>query len=346
MGTACDGPIQRLAALRPPRRLAFGGQSCYEDDVLGRLWPLLCLYACSAEVAQTGSAIIGGQRDSGDPAVVLLVSYPADESTHFTCTASLIAPTVLLTAAHCVDDANHPGYRFGVFPGDDASGYTTTSALVSALLPVRAVHPHPAYDPAPPFHADIAVVELKAALAVTPLPFAREPPQAGQPARIIGYGQVTYSVFNAAKHQASTIVQNLDGEDTVVVGDAQHWACVGDSGGPALVKQDGVETIIGVDSYTDTTGCVEPAHYRRTDLYTAFLDPFLPPPAPDLFVAPDRAALPDLGGAADQGAPPAPEPSSGGGCQVSPDRPPTLPSLLWVMTLLLFMALKHATNGA
>src|SRR5262249_48905433 len=69
-----------------------------------------------------------------------------------------------------------------------------------------------------------------------------------------------------------------DAQDTVVVGDSAHRSCVGDSGGPALVKTGGAETVIGVDSYTDTTGCLEPAHYQRTDVYTDFIDVYAPAP--------------------------------------------------------------------
>src|SRR5258708_37544601 len=111
-----------------------------------RAWLLLA--GCSAAVEVQGAAIIGGSRDRGDPAVVMLVSYPPDQSTAYTCTASLIAPTILLTAAHCVDAAHHPRYLFGVFPRDDATAYATTPQLAAALVPARAVRPHPQHHPA------------------------------------------------------------------------------------------------------------------------------------------------------------------------------------------------------
>src|SRR3954470_12207916 len=74
-------------------------------------------------VDEAASPIIGGTVTTGDPAVVLLVSYPPDLSTFDTCTAALIAPDALVTAAHCVDAKHHPGYLFGVFTGPDASAY-------------------------------------------------------------------------------------------------------------------------------------------------------------------------------------------------------------------------------
>ncbi len=263
---------------------------------MARLLVLLLCAGCSAPDARR-AAIIGGVRDRGDPAVVMLVSYPSDLSTFFTCTASLIAPSLLVTAAHCVDAPNHPGHSFGAFLGDDASAYATAAAIVPELAPIDAVHAHPQYNPAPPFVADIAVAVLHTPLTITPLPINRDPlppSLTGQPTRIVGYGQTTYLQLNRAKYAASTIVGALPPDDTVVVGDAVHRSCIGDSGGPALTLLDGKETLFGVDSYTDTTGCTEPSHYRRIDRYTAFLDQYLPPPPP-----PDLSEIRDAGAATD-----------------------------------------------
>jgi uncharacterized membrane protein YgcG len=233
------------------------------------------------DLGRARGAIIGGSPTQGDPAVVMLVSYPPDHTTFDTCTASVIAPDVLLTAAHCLDPATHPGYLFGVFTGADASAYQTANTLVPQLEPAKEVHMHPGYDTTPPFTADIGVVVMKEALGVEPLPIQRAPlgdAIVGSPARLVGYGQTKYKEPNATKHEATTVVAALGKDDTVIVGDLERRSCVGDSGGPALVKMDGVERIIGVDSYTELTGCLEPAHYRRPDVYIDFLDAYVPPP--------------------------------------------------------------------
>jgi secreted trypsin-like serine protease len=256
----------------------------------------LLLAACApAPPSRSRGAIIGGTRDTGDPAVMLLVSYPPNQSTLYTCTASLIAPSLLVTAAHCVDDAHHAGQIFGVFTGDDASSYTL-AALAPLLVPVAAVHAHPSYSSSPPFVADIAVVELGRALATEPLPLARVlQPAAGDPARLVGYGQTQYGVYNASKYDAETVIASVPGDDTIVVGDAQRRSCVGDSGGPVLVPTASGEAIAGVDSYTDTSGCTQPSHYRRVDAYLDFLDGYLPPP-------PDAATPVDADATAHDGA--------------------------------------------
>lgn len=257
-------------------------------STLVAILPLL-LAACAAPgadadpVNEAASPIIGGTLDTGDPAVVLLYSYPADESSLYTCSAAVIAPTVLITAAHCVDDANHPGYVHGVFAEPDASSYANIKALKPHLLSVKSVHAHPDYDTAPPFYADIAVVILDKPILATPLPINRAAPSpslVGGPARMVGYGQVQVGKYNVIKHEAPTVVASIGPVDTIVVGDSAHLSCIGDSGGPALVMIDGVETIVGVDSYTETSGCKEPAHYRRTDVFTSFLDQYAPPLPP------------------------------------------------------------------
>jgi uncharacterized membrane protein YgcG len=276
----------------------------------------LGLAACEEPGAgEARGAIIGGEDDPGDPAVVMLASYPPDHTTLDTCTASVIAPNVLLTAAHCVDPNKHPSYLYGVFTGADASAYTTANTLIPHLASVKEVHMHPDYVATAPFHADVGVVITDQPIGVDPLPIQRDPLDksvVGQPARIVGYGQIKYQDYNAVRHQAATTVATLDSGDTITVGDLDHRSCVGDSGGPALVKVGGEERIVGVDSYTDLAGCLDPAHYRRPDLYTAFLDTYAPPPAQGTGGSGGSGGGESSGGAGAGGSSP-----KGGGCHVA-----------------------------
>ncbi|MFO0555529.1 MAG: S1 family peptidase [Polyangiaceae bacterium] len=247
---------------------------------------LLALVSCqnaSASLAEhtraSRDAIINGAADDADPAIVMLAAWPSDLSSLDLCTATLVAPDALLTAAHCVDPSTHQGYGFGVYFGPDANAYPTASTLVPKLSPIASVHVHPDYDRDPPFTADLAIVLLPESVAIEPLPLGYSPVEAsdvGAPARIVGYGQTKYEVPNAKKFSADTVLAGLDATDTITVGDLTHRTCIGDSGGPALMVRGGVETVIGVNSFTDLAGCLEPAHYRRTDLYADFLDLYVP----------------------------------------------------------------------
>lgn len=244
--------------------------------------PIVVALICAAASAAASPPIIGGALESGEPATVLLAAYPTDESAlPFTCTAVVIAPRVLLTAAHCVD---HVNFTFGVFYGADATPFDTLAKWKAQLAPVSATHMHPDYDRDPPFTADIAVVNLAEDVppSVTPLAFNRTPPvpaMVGLDVKIIGYGQVTPGQYNATKYSAITEIAALDPDDTILIGNSAARTCLGDSGGPVLLG----DVVLGVDSYTDSGGCVDPAHFRRTDAYVAFIDQFAgtSPPAAD-----------------------------------------------------------------
>lgn len=251
------------------------------------------------ELGEASEAIIGGTPDPGDSPIMLLVSYPADHSTFDTCTASLISPTVVLTAAHCIDPLTHPGHEYGLFPGDDASMYTSANTLIPQLSNIKEAHAHPEYNRDPPFVADIGIAILEQPIAREPLPINRDPLDSsiiGKPARLVGYGQTKYGTYNAIRHAVDTVVDTLPGDDTVKVGDLEHRPCVGDSGGPALVDVNDETRIIGTDSYTDFAGCLEPAYYRRTDMYLPFIDKYAPPeppPPPDTMDPEPKPTIPE-----------------------------------------------------
>lgn len=238
------------------------------------------LPACTSEPPTTTAAapIIGGTAAPDDDAVVLLVSFPPDRSVMATCSATLVAADVLLTAAHCVDAANHPGWLFGAFFGDSAEQYDTLAELEPQLAAVTEVHALPDYDPDAPFYGDIGVAILAAAVTdVASIPYGREPLDAavvGAPARIVGYGQATVGVYSSTRRQAATVVAAIDAGDTIAVGDADHVTCLGDSGGPALYDAGAGEIVIGVDSYADNGSCDQPAHFRRPDLFLDFIDQY------------------------------------------------------------------------
>ena len=272
----------------------------------------------------------------------MLVSYPPDHSVFETCTASIVSDTVVLTAAHCIDPDTHPGAGFGIFLGPDASAFTTANTLIPQLVPIKEAHPHPDYDKSPPFTADIGVAILEAPVDVAPLPIHREalgPDIVGQPARIVGYGQIKYKEYNAVKHQASTSVAALDKGDTVTVGDKDHRSCVGDSGGPALVTWNGAEQIVGVDSYTDLAGCLDPAHYRRPDLYTTFLDQYVPPPAGTGGAGGATATGTDTAGSGGTSS------DTSGGCAISPGSSRSSSGAGALSFLFALLALWKAATG-
>lgn len=172
-------------------------------------------------------AIVGGSPAGADMArhVVMIVS---DRGSF--CSASVIAPDLLLTAGHCV--RRGANYRLLTY----ASGKPVLSALGSV-----AIHPQfdaKAYDTRH-FTIDLALVKLGAPLSgYEPLPLAAEAGMDGESYRIAGFG---LTAQDAGK--SGGVLRELTLQGALPVSKIQlrlreeggvGGACQGDSGGPVL----------------------------------------------------------------------------------------------------------------
>ena len=111
------------------------------------------MIACvsSLAIAVLLAPIVGGTPDAADPAVVRV------EIAGATCTGALIAPTVVLTAAHCVI----PGESGTVSVGPGEGAFTETASIVDVVS-------YRYYDGQGT--ADLGLVRLDAPLSPAPLP--------------------------------------------------------------------------------------------------------------------------------------------------------------------------------
>jgi hypothetical protein len=127
---------------------------------------------------------------------------------------------------------------------------------------------------------DVGVAIVGAPLGPPPLPYNRAPldsTMVGQPARLVGYGITSGSDTTGAsagiKRETTT---QLMGVDALLLrfGDGTHNTCKGDSGGPAFMTIDGVETIVGVTSSGDPS-CVMGSYFTRIDSVLSFIDGYV-----------------------------------------------------------------------
>ncbi len=238
------------------------------------------LAACSppTSVGARVAAITNGSDDTGDPGVVALL-----QDTTLVCTATLIAPRVLLTAAHCVsEDDALPTAHFGAIPG---SG--------DVAVPLTLARRHPAFDPNQ-LTNDIAVALLAddapAGSTVSSLPAAPlDDSDVGMALRLVGFGRTSADDSSAPQKREGTATLGALTDDTLTFAPSPSQTCEGDSGGPAFASiGGGAEAIVGVTSSGDP-GCDVMASDMRVDAYAQdFIAPFLAATAAGAAGAGDR----------------------------------------------------------
>lgn len=231
-------------------------------------------------------AVEGGDVDASLPAVARISS--GDLLSSQVCTGTLIAPDVLLTAAHCVAPAGSMRV--------DVTGEDATTTLRS--FGVRTALAHPAFNPDPEgtdrddYAFDIGLLVLAEEVpadVAAPLPLRRAPLAddiAGERVLSFGYGRTrtedsgtkrSVELFIGALDDDSYLLSNFDLNDqepgAVTV---DKGLCAGDSGGPDFVLGEDAETreLIGVHGLGAST-CVL-AESTRVDTHLQdFIDPVL-----------------------------------------------------------------------
>jgi Trypsin len=225
--------------------------------------------ACEAGAAPSSVAIIG-TRDDG-----LAYVY---------CTGTLIAPDVVLAAAHCITEtptvAQHVSLESDLrfLPGAEPDLRDQTLA---ASVAVRRSAPHPSYDGGSHAH-DVGLFFLDAPIAsVTPAIVLESADDAalgdgaGVAVSFAGYGYDEEDVFGLKRCAQATLAGGDGTHLYVETADGVPQGCNGDSGGGLFVDvptaHARTDRVAGVASYT-APGCAEFTGFADVRLDRAFLD--------------------------------------------------------------------------
>jgi V8-like Glu-specific endopeptidase len=129
-----------------------------------KLSTLLILLTLLLMMSIPASAITDGELDGEDHPWVVLLVMDVDGEPTYRCSATLLAPKVVLTAGHCTSnypDEPYTGMR--VFTESDVDGGDNTYPTCRGgnCVEAKRWYAHPLYETAPFFFHDVGVVILK-----------------------------------------------------------------------------------------------------------------------------------------------------------------------------------------
>jgi len=266
---------------------------------------VMLVWACSLVIAMGAAgvarAVTDGELDGEDhPYVVLLLMEIAGEPM-FRCSATLLSPTVVLTAGHCT--SNYPDEPFSgmrVFTESDVdNGNNKYPYKGKNSVEAKAWYAHPLYEAAPFYVHDVGVVILKKPIyldAYGDLPdvdqldvLASQVSNPNITFTSVGYGaQKSFPDAASWKDQSDRIRMvahpKLTQINTGFTGDfslllsnntATGGTCYGDSGGPNFLYDTNV--VVGVTSYGLNWACGGTGGVFRVDREDVldFVAPFL-----------------------------------------------------------------------
>ena len=234
--------------------------------------------------AAPSNAIVGGGLASSGEYPWMAAVYLGSPSGQF-CGGTLVRPTIVITAAHCILGAPAPVIS-GVL-----IGRTTLNGTGGETIPAAGFVIHPAWNAGLNIF-DIAAIKLTRASTAQPLPWATTADAAyfaaGDTATVIGWGLTSEggNPSNALREATVPIVSDTSCHASYGLSHvaSQHLCagypnggtdtCQGDSGGPLMVRNGSNQFILaGITSWGE--GCARPDRpgvYSEVAALTTFID--------------------------------------------------------------------------
>lgn len=238
--------------------------------IVAALMLALVLPAAAAADSGAQASIVGG-RAASIAEFPSLAFIEAREGKHgFACSGTVVAPRVILTAAHCVEEIEKgtitPAANYAV-----ATGVTDPSeAQIGNVFHVAETHVFPGFDPGI-LHGDAAILILSTPTSAPPIPMAGATDAGiyagGAPVQLVGWGltsakakeepgglratEMLVQTPTSCKQKTRTFYPPYSeaAQVCLLATTRASGGCFGDSGGPAIGQRaDGTPVEVGITS--------------------------------------------------------------------------------------------------
>lgn len=174
------------------------------------------------------------------------------------CSGVFIAPSVLLTSGHCVTGQNltvHTAERD--IPIDNCAIHPNAAAPRHDLAVCRVASHHEEF-----LTASLTSVETGATITLA------------------GFGKTGAWSRSTPRLRVVQTSMSRSADGASLAGDAEHTACLGDSGGPVLAGQAGDLQVVGVIVGPSGAICASATEWATLGENAAWLEAYLTPPSP------------------------------------------------------------------